>query len=43
LSSVVLEELYAGSKRNSIRIVEKLERDFKTVGRVLTPDVGDWQ
>ena len=42
LSSVVLEELYAGSKGNSIRIVEKLERDFKTVGRVLTPDVGDW-
>ena len=42
LSSVVLEELYAGSKRNSIRIIEKLERDFKTVGRVLTPDVGDW-
>ena len=31
LSSVVLEELYAGSKRDSIRIVEKLERDFKTV------------
>ena len=42
LSSVVLEELYAGSKKDSIRIVEKLERDFKTVGRVLTPDLGDW-
>ena len=42
LSSVVLEELFAGSKRDSIRIVEKLERDFKTVGRVLTPDLGDW-
>ena len=42
LSSVVLEELYAGSKRKPTRIVEKLERDFKAVGRILTPDLGDW-
>ena len=42
LSSVVIEGLYAGSNKNSIRIVEKLERDFKTVGRILTPEAGDW-
>ena len=42
LSSVVLEELYAGARKTDIPELEKLERDFKAVRRVLTPDVGDW-
>ena len=42
LSSVVLEELYAGAQGANIKIVEKLERDFGTARRILTPDIGDW-
>ncbi|HVC89113.1 MAG TPA: type II toxin-antitoxin system VapC family toxin [Acidobacteriaceae bacterium] len=42
LSSVVLEELYAGATRNGYRILEKLERDFERAGRVLVPNLGDW-
>lgn len=42
LSSVVLEELYAGSKPTDRRILEKLERDFEKAGRLLVPNLGDW-
>ena len=42
LSSVVLEELYAGSARSDHRIIEKLERDFERARRVLVPSLGDW-
>lgn len=42
LSSVVLEELYAGAARSDYRIVEKLERDFERARRVLVPSLGDW-
>ena len=42
LSSVVLEELYAGSKPGDRRAAEKLERDFEIVGRLLVPNLGDW-
>jgi predicted nucleic acid-binding protein len=42
LSSVVLEELYAGSKPEDRRILEKLERDFERANRVLVPNLGDW-
>jgi predicted nucleic acid-binding protein len=42
LSSVVLEELYAGSKSADRRILEKLERDFERVNRVLVPNLTDW-
>jgi predicted nucleic acid-binding protein len=42
LSSVVLEELYAGATRNEYRILEKLERDFERARRVLVPNLGDW-
>jgi predicted nucleic acid-binding protein len=42
LSSVVLEELYAGAQGRSIELVEKLERDFKTAQRILTPNTSDW-
>ena len=42
LSSVVLEELYAGVKRRDFRIVERLERDFDKAGRMLVPNLSDW-
>lgn len=42
LSSVVLEELYAGSKPGDRRVLEKMERDFEKVGRLLVPNLGDW-
>lgn len=42
LSSVVLEELYAGATRNDHRILEKLERDFDRARRVLVPNLCDW-
>ena len=42
LSSVVLEELYAGAERSHYRILEKLERDFERARRILVPSLGDW-
>jgi len=42
LSSVVLEELYAGANPNDYRILEKLERDFERAKRVLIPSLSDW-
>ncbi len=42
LSSVVLEELYAGADPADRRILEKLERDFERANRVLVPNLGDW-
>jgi predicted nucleic acid-binding protein len=42
LSSVVLEELYAGCRPDNRRELEKLERDFDKARRVLVPNLGDW-
>ncbi|MGC1294986.1 MAG: hypothetical protein WA869_08085 [Alloacidobacterium sp.] len=42
LSSVVLEELYAGANPNDYRILEKLERDFEKARRILIPNLKDW-
>jgi len=42
LSSVVLEELYAGVKPRDSRIIERLERDFDKAGRILVPLLNDW-
>ncbi len=42
LSSVVLEELYAGVSERDRRVVERLERDFDRVKRILVPNLGDW-
>jgi len=42
LSSVVLEELYAGAGDRERRIVERLERDFERVRRIVVPNLGDW-
>src|ERR1700687_4118348 len=42
LSSVVLEELYAGGKPRDSRIVERLERDFDKARRMIVPNLSDW-
>ncbi len=41
LSAVVLEDLYAGSRRKAIRIVDRLDRDFNKVTRILVPLLDD--
>ncbi len=42
LSSVVLEELYAGVSARDRRAIERLERDFERVRRILVPNLSDW-
>ena len=42
LSSVVLEELYAGASDRELRTVERLERDFERAKRILVPNLSDW-
>ena len=42
LSSVVLEELYAGVSEHDRSVVERLERDFDRAKRVLVPNLTDW-
>jgi predicted nucleic acid-binding protein len=42
LSAVVLEELYAGASRSDRHVIERLERDFGRVGRILVPSRSDW-
>jgi len=42
LSSVVLEELYAGLRDGGRYRVERLERDFGSAGRILVPNLRDW-
>ena len=42
LSSVVLEELYAGARDRDWHVVERLERDFDRAKRILVPNLSDW-
>ncbi len=43
LSSVVAQELYAGAlDAFSIKALDRLVRSFQDMGRILTPDRGDW-
>lgn len=42
LSSVVLEELFAGAGAHDRHVVERLARDFGKIGRVLVPNLADW-
>ena len=42
LSSVVLEELYAGVSLRDRHIVERLERDFHRARRIVVPNLTDW-
>jgi predicted nucleic acid-binding protein len=41
LSSVVLEELYAGADDRDRHVVERLERDFDKAKRILVPNLND--
>lgn len=42
LSSVVLEELYAGAIGQIRDSVERLEHDFERARRILVPNLSDW-
>jgi predicted nucleic acid-binding protein len=42
LSCVVVEELFAGVIAQHRRVVERLERDFERIGRILVPNLSDW-
>ncbi len=42
LSSVVLEELFAGVSARDRRVVKRLARDFDKIGRILVPNLADW-
>src|SRR5215831_5790572 len=42
LSSVVLEEIYAGVISRDRHVVERLERDFDRARRILVPNLTDW-
>ena len=42
LSSVVLEELYAGVAPSGRHVLERLERDFDKARRILVPNLTDW-
>jgi predicted nucleic acid-binding protein len=43
LSSVVVEELYAGAKPSVLPVLAKLERNLGGANRTLTPSANDWQ
>jgi len=38
----VLQELYAGAGDDSRSLIEKLERDFEGLKRILVPNLSDW-
>jgi predicted nucleic acid-binding protein len=42
LSSVVLEELYAGLAPRNRHVLERFERDFERARRILVPNLSDW-
>jgi predicted nucleic acid-binding protein len=42
LSSVVLEELFAGADVRDRHVIERLARDFGKIGRIVVPNLADW-
>ncbi|MEQ1923838.1 MAG: hypothetical protein ABL952_15140, partial [Pyrinomonadaceae bacterium] len=43
LSSVVLQELYIGaSQKNSKKAINSIEKRFRGVDRLVTPNLSDW-
>lgn len=42
LSSVVLEELYAGTRPGDHFVLDRMERDFERARRILVPNLTDW-
>jgi predicted nucleic acid-binding protein len=43
LSAVVLQELLAGADLRARHAIERLLRDFEGVGRILVPNLRDWE
>jgi len=42
LSAVVLEELYAGASGRVLHSLERMEREFDRMNRILVPNLDDW-
>jgi predicted nucleic acid-binding protein len=42
LSAVVLVELYAGASGRVRQSLERMEREFDRIQRILVPNLGDW-
>lgn len=42
LNAVVLEELYAGAGEREQRVIERMERDFDRLQRIVVPSLADW-
>ena len=42
MSSVVLEELYAGADSRERAVVERMEPDDERIKRMLVPNLSDW-
>jgi predicted nucleic acid-binding protein len=42
LSAIVLEELYAGASGRVQQSLERMEREFDRMKRILVPNLGDW-
>jgi predicted nucleic acid-binding protein len=42
LSAVVLEELYAGTSDVDRHLIERLEKEFDRLDRILVPTLSDW-
>jgi predicted nucleic acid-binding protein len=42
LSAVVLEELYAGASGRAQQALNRLEREFDRMNRILVPNLSDW-
>src|ERR1700692_3419440 len=42
LSAVVLEELYSGASGRVRQSLERMEREFDRMNRILVPNLGDW-
>ena len=42
LSSVALEELYAGTTEKNRHAIEELKRDFDRIGKILVLNLDDW-
>src|SRR6185312_6639637 len=43
LSAGVPEELYAGAGNRDRRVIDRLDRDFDRMQRILVPSQGDWK
>jgi predicted nucleic acid-binding protein len=42
LSAVVLQELYAGTEARDSKAIQRMEREFERISRILIPNLKDW-